>query len=86
MPDGRHEQILQRDNYSCQATVHDPTAATADCRGRLVVHHRRPKGMGGTADPSIHDPDNLITLCDRHHTDVHSRPAHSYSTGLLVRR
>ena len=29
----------------------------------LSVHHRRPRGMGGTSRPEIHAMANLLTLC-----------------------
>jgi hypothetical protein len=56
------------------------------CDGPLVVHHRKPKGMGGGNDPAIHDLDNLAVLCQGHHIECHANPARSYECGLLVRR
>lgn len=76
---------MQRDGYGCQVYAYGfPT--TSRCRLPLVVHHRKPKGMGGTFDPAIHDLDNLVVLCDRHHVEVHHRPTESYDCGLLIRR
>lgn len=85
MPPGRWDECVSRDRYQCQARTFDPSIDT-DCAGPLVVHHRKPKGAGGTSDPSIHDLSNLITLCDHHHREVHNRPERSYRSGLLVRR
>ena len=86
MPDGRHAQILTRDNWRCQAPDYDPEYRADDCAGRLVVHHRKPRQMGGDRDPAIHDETNLTTLCEHHHAHVHAHPTRSYHTGLLVRR
>jgi len=30
-------------------------------------HHIEPKRMGGSSNPAIHDPANLVTLCRYHH-------------------
>lgn len=76
-------------NWTCQAAAY---GYTTPCDGRLIVHHKRLRGMGGTSDPSIHDLDNLAVLCggptgrDGHHGEVHDNPARSYDSGLLVRR
>ncbi|GAA4626711.1 hypothetical protein GCM10023196_036060 [Actinoallomurus vinaceus] len=51
------ELVLERDHYSC-----------AHC-GRSVLYgpyslqHRVARGMGGTTDPAINRPSNLVTLC-----------------------
>jgi len=86
MPAGRHDQILTRDNWRCQAPDRDPDYRADDCAGRLVVHHRKPRQMGGDRDPAIHDPERLITLCEHHHAHVHAHPTRSYDNGLLVQR
>jgi hypothetical protein len=76
---------MERDGYGCQVWAYGfPTEQR--CRLPLVVHHRKPKGMGGTFDPDIHSFDNLVVLCDRHHVEVHHRPTESYDCGLLIRR
>lgn len=49
--------VLERDDYTCA------------CCGRSVLYgpyslqHRVARGMGGTSDPAINRPSNLITLC-----------------------
>ena len=35
------------------------------------LHHRRPRGMGGTRNPGIHSPANLVILCGSGTTDCH---------------
>ena len=34
-------------------------------------HHLTFKGLGGSSNPEIHSPDNLITLCRYHHDCAH---------------
>ena len=84
-PPGRRDECLSRDNWTCQARTFDPSIES-ECWGRHVVHHRLPKGTGGTAESSIHDLSNLVTLCDRCHLFVHANPTRSYESGLLLRR
>lgn len=36
------------------------------------IHHRNARGMGGSSDPAIHHPSNLVSLC---------RPCHNYFEG-----
>jgi hypothetical protein len=43
------------------------------------------KGMGGSG-AYIHDAENLIVLCDRHHRGVHSRVAAARECGLILSR
>ena len=81
MPADRWDQAMSAAGHRCQAPQLD-----GDCAGRLVVHHRKVRGMGGSRDPSIHDLANLAVLCDAHHVWVHANPAQSYELGLLVRR
>lgn len=56
------------------------------CLGPAVdVHHRRPKGMGGTSDKSIaFGLANLISLCRECHAWVHEHPEQGYLTGYLL--
>jgi hypothetical protein len=85
MPDGRHDQALTAAGYTCLASAYG-FGSPRPCEGRLVVHHKRLRAMGGTTDPSIHDLDNLATLCDSHHREVHAHPRRAYDCGLLIRR
>ncbi len=55
------------------------------------LHHRRPRGMGGTRAADAHSPVNLVALCGRGNHDgchglVHQHPAAALAGGLLVRR
>lgn len=52
------------------------------------IHHRRPRGMGGTRDPLVNDPSNLLLLCGSGTTGCHgwveSHRAEALRDGWLV--
>lgn len=54
---GTRAAVIRRDNYRC-----------VRC-GRMMgsspfsIQHRKARGMGGTTDPQINSPSNLILLC-----------------------
>ena len=50
------------------------------------IHHRKPRGMGGTSDPKINDPENLVWICRECHALIERHREVSYQTGWLVRR
>lgn len=54
----RREAILNRDNYTCQVCGKKHT--------KLEVHHIKYRSQGGNDDE-----DNLITLCEDCHRDIH---------------
>lgn len=53
------------------------------------VHHRKPRGMGGSRDPELTQPSNLLLLCGSGtqgcHGWVESNRAEAYAVGLLIR-
>lgn len=78
MPVGRHDEIIRRDRQ-CQAPLH---GAPGRCWGRLEIHHKRNRGMGGSLDPAIHDAENLLALCSFHNGWVEDNPRHARELGL----
>jgi 5-methylcytosine-specific restriction protein A len=50
------------------------------------VHHRRPKGAGGSKAPDRHDVSNLVYLCTDCHRWAHGNPIDSKHFGFLVPR
>lgn len=54
------EYVLHRDRHKCQA-------GRNGCSKKLHVHHIVFKSNGGSDKPS-----NLITLCEKHHKDLHN--------------
>lgn len=55
-------RTLVRDNFTCQAEGCEHTHLA-----NLGVHHKTPKSAGG-----LDNLDNLVTLCDDHHDEVHN--------------
>lgn len=66
------------------------------CNGSLFgvygysLHHRRPRGMGGSRDPRTNRVPNFLVLCGSGTTGCHGwveqNRARAYDTGFLVRR
>jgi 5-methylcytosine-specific restriction protein A len=60
--------------------------------GAYSVHHRKPRGMGGTRDPQANSPSNLVMLCgsattpDGCHTAVERFRQSAVTTGFIVNR
>ena len=79
MPPEVWEAVVRRDGYTCQASAFG-FGSTAPCGGALQVHHRLPRGRGGT-----HDPARLVTLCLVHHAEVESYRTRAYACGLILR-
>lgn len=56
------------------------------------VHHRRPRGMGGTVRPESNQPANLLVLCGSAttpgscHQWIESRRSEAFEDGLLIRQ
>lgn len=58
-------------------------------RGRYwSIHHRRPRGMGGTQRPETNQPANLLAVCGSAttgcHSEIESWRRRSTNHGLLV--
>lgn len=60
--------------------------------GDHSIHHRKPRGMGGTRDPKANSPANLVLLCgsattpDGCHTGVERFRESAITTGYIVSR
>lgn len=50
------------------------------------IHHRKPRGMGGTSDPAINTAPNLVFLCLTCHEYVERNRTHAYDAGWLAHR
>lgn len=61
-------------------------------RGDYSIHHRKPRGMGGTNDPAANSPANLVLLCGSAttpggcHTAVERFRQSAITTGFVVAR
>jgi hypothetical protein len=81
------EKVQSRDEGRCASCGHHVHGE----RGRdWSLHHRRPRGAGGTSLAWVNLPANLILLCGSGTTACHgvieSNRATSYIEGFLVHR
>lgn len=60
------ETVLERDLHACVRCGLYITPF-----GEYSIHHRRPRGMGGSKRPSTNSPANLLTLCGTGTTGCH---------------
>ncbi|WP_280427190.1 HNH endonuclease [Nocardia brasiliensis] len=49
------------------------------------IHHRRPRKMGGTRDPQINSPANLLHLCNLCHAVVEGNRLDAETRGYLLK-
>lgn len=70
------EAVMRRSNGLCERCG----------RQGEQVHHRRPRGAGGTRDVSINYPSNLLHLCASCHETVEHNRDWARSKGFLVSR
>lgn len=85
IPADTRRLVLARANGRCESCAGDLDIS------RYSLHHRRPKGMGGSRVADLHSPANLLVLCGRGnadgcHGDVHGHPIAARDAGMLVRR
>lgn len=73
--------VLHRDGYRC---VLDGAAIRGDRGVQWVLHHRRPRAMGGTRRRDANSPANLLSLCAACHGYVESNRAEALSNGWIV--
>ena len=78
------EAIFQRAYFECEnCGVEKHTFG-------FSIHHRKPRGMGGTSKKEINNPSNLILLCGSGTTGCHgwveSNREKAYELGLLVKQ
>ena len=57
-------------------------------RSGVTIQHRKPRGMGGSKDPAINQPSNLLWVCGNGTTGCHghmeSRRTEAYEHGWLL--
>ncbi|MFD7832106.1 HNH endonuclease [Streptomyces sp. MJM8645] len=69
--------VYARDGHQC---VRCGTGST------LTIQHRTNRAMGGSSDPAINHPTNLVTACQACNMWMEANPAASYAAGWKVRR
>ncbi|AXQ65196.1 HNH endonuclease [Gordonia phage Schmidt] len=50
------------------------------------LHHRRPRGMGGTRSKAANAPSNLLAVCFGCHSEIEANRQDSLENGWLVRQ
>ena len=77
-------RIIERAFFECE------NCGTNNFDFGISIHHRKPRGMGGTKKTEINDPSNLLLLCGSGTTGCHgwieSHRTESYEKGLLVKQ
>lgn len=83
VPIGVRALVLSRDGGRCVR------CGTSCLNTASSIHHRRRRGMGGTADLRSFDARNLVLLCGTGttgcHGEVEAERAIAYDTGWLLR-
>jgi 5-methylcytosine-specific restriction endonuclease McrA len=69
-------EVYGRSGGKCERCYHRTTD--------MAIHHRLPRRMGGTSNPLINDPANLVLLCRACHDDVESNRGNAYLFGWLL--
>lgn len=82
MPQGTVAAVKNRAGHKCER------CGTVDAEF-WSLHHRRPRGMGGSKNPALNMPSNILLLCGSGTTGCHgwveSNREEAYGSGLLVR-
>jgi len=73
--------VRDRDGYHC---VRCNAPIQGDRGVGWVLHHRRPRAMGGTRRDDANSPANLLSLCAPCHDHVESNRNESRTAGWLV--
>lgn len=83
-PSAVRQLVLGRCLGACERCYRDLTGPWG-----LSLHHRHPRGMGGTSNAGIHAPENLLALCGSGVTGCHgwaeSNRRIAYEQGVLLR-
>lgn len=79
-------KIVVRANFSCEFCGQ----YNSDSLGMWSVHHRKPRGMGGTKSAEANSPLNLLLLCGSGVTGCHgyieSHREKGYESKVLLRQ
>jgi hypothetical protein len=73
------ELVSERDGWRCLrcGESYDPWPG-------FQLHHRRPRGSGGSTADDVNSPANIVTLHSQCHDWAESRRAHARADGFLV--
>lgn len=83
VPEKVRDAVMRRDYWCCARCGRDVTSSP------YSVHHRKPRGAGGTQDARSIDLRNLVLLCGSGvsgcHGHIESHRAEAYETRWLLR-
>lgn len=71
--------VVARARWACERCGHSILSSKGS-----DIHHRKPRRMGGTSDPAINSPANLVLLCRDCHRDIESNRLLAARSGWLV--
>lgn len=74
------ELVMRRARMRCQKCGKNLASGGGD------IHHRRPRGMGGTHDTTVNLPENLMLLCRDCHRWVEENRLEAKRRGYLLNR
>ena len=73
--------VLHRDGYRC---IRDGVPIQGERGLDWVLHHRRPRAMGGTRRADANSPANLVSLCAPCHGHIESHREEATARGFNV--
>jgi 5-methylcytosine-specific restriction endonuclease McrA len=80
VPDAVRQLVYRRAGNCCES------CGTPLRTAARHLHHRRPRGMGGTRPELTHRASNLLALCPDCHVLVETYRTQALDAGLLVRQ
>lgn len=75
------DAVLERDQHSCAVCGQMLHGVRG---GDWALHHRLPRRMGGSTNPLINLPSNLVTVDPDCHSWLESRREEAYDAGLIL--
>lgn len=75
------QNVLARDHHSCRTCA---MGIYGDRGINWVLHHRRPRGSGGSRRADTNSPSNLVVLCAHCHAAVEGNRTDALAAGWLV--
>lgn len=77
------DAVYERAMHSCEVC----TESVGDRRGEdHHIHHRRPRGAGGSRRADTNSPANLLLLCPECHRQIEGHREVSFGMGWLLRQ
>lgn len=75
---GQRAAVMARAGNCCERCGRSIADYPAD------LHHRKPRRSGGTSDPAINDPHNVVAICRDCHDEIESHRTKALADGWIV--